>query len=272
MANLIIDIKYQKLGMINLFAFAYVMFAFVTRTKALLGQAVKTPGARARCMTIMASQIDKCLSNPKWPEEWPFKEEDFRRQDETSDSLFYGSERFVHHIDDGARAALTKYYKENIAKGSDVLDICSSWVSHYPTDLKLGRVAGLGMVRGEMKENSQLTEFTVKDLNIDPQLPYEENSFDVVTCVVSADYLTQPLQVFREISRVLRPGGKAIVSQSNRCFPTKAINIWLNTNDLEHVFIIGAYFHYTNSFHPPVSKDISPMFGDPMYIIEAISL
>jgi SAM-dependent methyltransferase len=221
-------------------------------------------------MTMMASQIDKCLTNPKWPEEWPFRPEDFSRQDESSDSIFYGTERLVHHIDDGARAALTKYYKSNIPEGSDVLDICSSWVSHYPSDLKLGKVAGLGMVAGELKVNPQLTEFTAKDLNKDPKLPYDENSFDVVTCVVSADYLNQPLQVFQEIQRVLRPGGKAIISQSNRCFPTKAINIWLNTNDLEHVFIIGCYFHYAGGFNPPVSKDISPgVFGDPMFIIEA---
>ena len=32
---------------------------------------------------------------------------------------------------------------------------------------------------------------------------------------------------------------------SNRCFPTKAIQIWLQTNDLEHIFIVGSYFHYS---------------------------
>lgn len=30
------------------------------------------------------------------------------------------------------------------------------------------------------------------------------------------DYLNKPLEVFREIRRVLRPGGKAIMSMSNR--------------------------------------------------------
>ena len=218
--------------------------------------------------SLSMSKIDDCLKAPKWPAEWPFKPQDFSRQDETSDSNFYGVERLVHHIDDGARGALTKYYRENIKEGSDVLDICSSWVSHYPPDLKMGRVAGLGMVPGELKVNPQLTEWTAKDLNVDPELPYDDNSFDVVTCVVSTDYLVKPLEIFKEVRRVLKPGGKAIMSQSNRCFPTKAINIWLNTNDLEHVFIIGCYFHYAGGFQPPVSKDISPMFGDPMYIIE----
>ena len=55
----------------------------------------------------------------------------------------------------------------------------------------------------------------------DPRLPYEDNSFDVVTNAVSVDYLTRPLEVFREMHRVLKPGGQAIMSFSNRCFPTK---------------------------------------------------
>mgnify|MGYP001144347911 CR=1 FL=1 len=40
-------------------------------------------------------------------------------------------------------------------------------------------------------------------------------------CAVSVDYLTKPLEVFREVNRVLKPGGLAIMSFSNRCFPTK---------------------------------------------------
>ena len=74
----------------------------------------------------------------------------------------------------------------------------------------------------ELSENKQLTSFDVKDLNNDPTFPYEDNIFDKVTCVVSVDYLNQPKEIFNEIGRVLRPGGEAIISMSNRCFPTKA--------------------------------------------------
>ena len=115
------------------------------------------------------------------------------------------------------------------------------------------------------------TEYVVRDLNVDPTFPFEDNSFDFVTCVVSTDYLTRPLEVFSEIALVLKPNGVAIMSQSNRCFPSKAINIWLNTNDLQHVFIIGSYFHYSRGFAPPESLDISPNPGrsDPLFIIRA---
>ena len=136
----------------------------------------------------------------------------------------------------------------------------------------------MGMNKYELEQNKQLTEFVAKDLNVDPIFPFKDNSFDFVTCVVSVDYLTRPLEVFAEMRRVLKPGGKAIISQSNRCFPSKAINIWLNTNDFEHIFIIGAYFHYATGYKAPESFDISSnkggssIFGgggDPMYIIQA---
>ena len=38
---------------------------------------------------------------------------------------------------------------------------------------------------------------------------------------VSVDYLTKPIEVFKEMHRCLKPGGLAVMSFSNRCFPTK---------------------------------------------------
>ena len=45
--------------------------------------------------------------------------------------------------------------------------------------------------------------------------------------------------ILAEWHRVLRPGGKFILSQSNRCFPTKAIAMWLGMSDLQHCLVIG---------------------------------
>lgn len=214
------------------------------------------------------------LKAPQWPEAWPYTPADFRRQDESPDDNFYDTPRLVYHIDEPCVAALTAHYKEVFASFEsppDVLDICSSWVSHYPADAKLGNVCGVGMVTAELKENKRLSSFVAKDLNADPTLPYEEASFDVVTCVVSIDYMTNPRSVMEEVCRVLKPGGRAIMSISNRCFPTKAVAIWLQTNDLEHVFVVGSFFHYAGGFEPPFALDKSPNPGrsDPLYIIEA---
>ncbi|KAL5178514.1 hypothetical protein HKD37_01G000025 [Glycine soja] len=217
--------------------------------------------------------VDEILKNVEWPEQFPFKEEEFQRFDETPDSLFYEAPRFVTHIDDPAIAALTKYYSKvfppSNTPGVSILDMCSSWVSHFPSGYKQERVVGLGMNEEELKRNPVLTEYAVQDLNVNPKLPFEDNSFDLITNVVSVDYLTKPLDVFMEMCRILKPGGLAIMSFSNRCFWTKAISIWTSTGDADHVMIVGSYFHYAGGFEPPQAVDISPNPGrsDPMYIV-----
>lgn len=237
-----------------------------------------------RSVAAAAGPVDKAaamLADPVWPEEFPFKPEFFKRYDETSDTIFYDQPRFVTHIDDGAIKAVTQFYAENFppsgSQDAALLDICSSWISHYPEGYTAGRVAGLGMNKAELARNRQLTEFDVRDLNEDPTLPYEDNSFDVITNAVSVDYLTKPIEVFKEMHRCLKPGGMAVMSFSNRCFPTKAIAMWTSTGDLDHIYIVGSYFHYSvpGGFTPPQAKDISPQKGllggggDPMYVVYA---
>lgn len=73
---------------------------------------------------------------------------------------------------------------------------------------------------------------------------------------------------------MLRPGGKVIISQSNRCFPSKAIAMWLSMNDRQHLELINAYFQYAGGFEPRKAFDItatvpSGEFRDPMFIVEA---
>ena len=209
------------------------------------------------------------------PNDPPFEDAHFRRVDESNDSDFYREPRLVTHIDDAAIAALSDHYAATLppvlTEGGRLLDLMSSWVSHYPDDLDAARVAGLGMNPEELRRNPQLTERTVHDLNADPALPYGDAEFDAVTIAVSVQYLTQPLEVLREIGRVLRPGGICIVSFSNRCFPTKAVYLWQGMDDNGHIQQVGAYFHYAGTFDPPQWQDISPAKGrsDPMYIVQS---
>lgn len=211
-----------------------------------------------------------------WPETPPFSPEDFLRADQQDDGSFYAIPRFVYHIDEAAVASLTQFYRKTIPKNSSILDICSSWVSHYPLEFRktMKRISATGMNALELKANDQLNDFEPKNLNIDPSLPYPDATFDVVTCVVSIDYLIHPIEVLKEIHRVLKPGGKVIISQSNRCFPSKAIAMWLKMNDRQHLELINGYFQYAGGFGPREAFDITaeggpPEYRDPMFVVTA---
>lgn len=212
-----------------------------------------------RARTIVASAAARefeevpSFRDVVWPDEWPFADPRyFARADETPDSEFYAQPRFVTHIDDGAIQSICDYYASVMHEGADVCDLCSSWISHLPPDLKLGRVAGLGMNEEELLQNERLTEYAVQDLNDNPKLPYDDASFDFVCNVVSVDCehtqrlkpstttrirvcrsscpralacadLNKPLEIFKEMHRVLKPGGSAIMSFSNRCVRSSAL-------------------------------------------------
>ena len=67
----------------------------------------------------------------------------FRRQDESDDPLFYQQPRLLVHIDDGAIAAVSHLLGRLIPPDSEVLDLFSSYRSHWPKDHPKKRVVGL---------------------------------------------------------------------------------------------------------------------------------
>ena len=193
----------------------------------------------------------------------------FSRFDESDDAAFYAAPRFVVHIDEATIAALTNWYGEVLAPGADVLDLMSSWVSHLPgaEQLPLGRVVGLGMNAAELAANPRLTSFDVVDLNAAPRLPYPDASFDAVLCAVSIQYLTRPLEVFGEVSRVLRPGGLVAIATSHRCFPTKAIRAFHLLPAQERLALLALYLERAGGFAPAELLDRSPPGADPLWIV-----
>ena len=166
----------------------------------------------------------------------------FSRDDEGKDPVFYEKPRLVHHVDGQARAHMTELYKGLLRPDMAVLDLMSSWRSHLPDSVPLSSVVGLGLNDREMAENQDLTGHVVHDLNDEPRLPFADGRFDAVFCSVSVEYLTQPFDVFREVARVLKPGGVFVNTFSNRWFPPKAIALWSELTDFERMGLVGEYF------------------------------
>ena len=192
-----------------------------------------------------------------------------RRMDEAPDEEFYRTPRLVTHIDEGAIAAVTQLYRECFPPGGAVLDLMSSWVSHLPPEVEYGRVVGLGMNEVELRENPRLDSYVTQDLNRNPTLPFGDGEFDGVGICVSVDYLTRPVEVLREVGRVLKVGAPTVISFSNRCFPSKAVAIWQRLDDGGHMRLVEGYLREAGDFENIRSLDRSPrrMFSDPLYAV-----
>jgi SAM-dependent methyltransferase len=198
-------------------------------------------------------------------------EDAFRRYDETPDSLFYRQPRLVTHIDDAAIAAVTQVYRDLFPAGGDVLDLMSSWVSHLPPEVEYRSVFGLGMNEAELAANPRLSGHVVHDLNARPSIPLDTSTFDAAAICVSIQYLTQPVEVLRDVGRVLRPGGVLAITFSNRCFPTKAVAIWQSIGDSGHAQLIGEYLRQAGNFSEITFEDRSTGLpnADPLYAVIA---
>lgn len=177
-----------------------------------------------------------------------FRAEDLARADDTPDTLFYSKPRFVEHLDSVALSTVETLYGRLIPKGARILDLMAGPDSHLGRVVDPASVVGLGLNEEELRANAALTERLIHDVNADPALPFSDGEFHAVVNTVSVDYLTRPLEVFREVSRVTKPAGLFIVVFSNRMFPPKAINIWKRANERQRVDLVRKFFTLSEGF------------------------
>lgn len=198
----------------------------------------------------------------------PYPSEAFRREDPTDDRVFYALPRKVVHIDDAAIAAASALYGELLPREGRLLDLMSSWRSHLPAGFGQADVLGLGMNAEEMADNPQLREYVVHDLNRQPALPFEDAAFTGAFCTVSIQYLVHPVEVFAEVRRVLQPDSPFVVTFSNRCFPTKAVAIWLAASSKQHMELVQSYFAASGSWKDVHAEIRLPADqSDPLYAV-----
>ena len=166
----------------------------------------------------------------------------FTRQDPSPDELFYTEPRLVDHLDRSCSQQVGELYRQLLPHDGVLLDLMSSWTSHLPAEFSAAHITGLGMNRQELEHNAMLADIQVQDLNQQPQLPFEKETFDGIACTASIEYLISPQHVFSELARVLKPGAPLVITFSNRWFPPKAIRIWGDTHEFERIGLVLEYF------------------------------
>ena len=176
----------------------------------------------------------------------------YQRQklDESNDEDFYSDPKFVYHLDANFRNYLSSIYKNEIKNNSTVVDLMSSWDSYLPNEKNYKQVIGHGLNKDELEKNKQLNSFWVQNFNLNQKIPLDNNSVDYCLMVAAWQYLQYPETLSREISRILKDGGKFLVSFSNRAFWHKAPNIWTTSTEEERLKYVRKVL-ISNGFKEP---------------------
>lgn len=121
------------------------------------------------------------------------------------------SEQYPHdYIDDRIKTAMTLVEKNSNAKYLDIG--CSNGV----VALEIAKVIGTNDVHGidianiedAKKRGLKGVEF---DLNEDNPLPFQDKTFDVITCFDTLEHIYNTDHVVREIKRILKDEGYALI-------------------------------------------------------------
>ena len=192
------------------------------------GSAIRSSRSRSglRCVALAPNVAELAPKVPtsawKWPPGWPFPVDFLELID----------------LDSGNKTVLTQ----------PVVDVFSQFIGAKSFDgasiLELGDTSNIFVTPSAFK-SSKLDSFEV--LKLDGPLPFESNSFDRIVVSSGVESLADPRAFFRDIWRLLKPGGKCITCFSGKNYSPspKSAKMWTTMNDEQKIWIAGSYFHYS---------------------------
>lgn len=196
-----------------------------------------------------------CDSGPGMQDRLPDAETDFwsdhpfQRLNSEDDSKLYAQPSLIPFWDSTTLLEMSKLYNQLVPDQARVLDLMAG--VHSPLQesaVKASSVTCAGLNQQELNNNPICTQVMVLDVNTIQALPFEDEAFDVVLIHAAIEYVIQPMLLFAEISRVLKPRGRSIISFSNRSVQEKTIKLWLDAHEFERPAIVLSYLRSTGSF------------------------
>lgn len=229
-----------------------------------------------------------CDQGPGMQDELPDAETNFMagkpfaRADERNDSEIF-KPRLTPFWDQIALMQVSQIYSKLIPPDSRILDLMAG--VHSPlqeSDIRPARLTAAGLNQQELKANPICDEHHVIDVNAMSALPFADAQFDVILIHAAIEYVIRPQVLFSEIRRVLRSGGKIIISFSNRSADQKVIQLWSQAYEFERPGIVLSYLRHTGGFHQfssysqrglfrPENDELANklLFSDPVYLVNA---
>jgi SAM-dependent methyltransferase len=175
-------------------------------------------------------------------------------------------------VDPAALECVTSLYRRYFPPGAAILDLMSSWIGHLPPEAEYRRVVGVGLDEQELLENPFLDEWHVQNLNRDPVLPFAAGEFDAAAICVSVQYLTRPIDLLRDVGRVVRPGGPLVITFSNCCLSRKALACWRMLDEDGHLRLVSYYLQAAGNWRDIECRHRCPDMGvEPLYAVIARS-
>jgi ubiquinone/menaquinone biosynthesis C-methylase UbiE len=144
---------------------------------------------------------------------------------------------------------------DNIGSDSYVIDIgCGHADFLGVVYARAGNVYGIDPDLQALKNNMTIQQVVN---GMADNIPFKDEYFDVVTCAWVLEHLENPEDVFNEIYRILKPGGKLIFLTPNAL----NYNVWIIRmipNKLHSFFTRILYHRQENDTYPVVYKANSP--------------
>jgi SAM-dependent methyltransferase len=136
---------------------------------------------------------------------------------------------------------------------SVILDLTPGSAKHIPDGLRTERLIGVGPKRSDPVHCPGVDEYVVHDLNGDPALPFTNAMFHSVICASYISFWNDPVGVFTQVARVLKPGGVFVVIFSN-CY----VKLWRQSLGEGRLKRVRDTFYESESFERPRVLTLEP--------------